>query len=69
MYPPFWFSTLESKNKATFILLEGTQGHKNLGSLILSSEGPAQKQKQTLYWMALSTLLSKPHISGTSEFG
>jgi len=31
-----------------FILLEGTQDHKTLGNIVLSSKGPTQKQNNTL---------------------
>ena len=39
MHPPFWFSTLESK-QAMLILLEGNLRSLTLGSLIVSSECP-----------------------------
>jgi len=39
IYPPFWFSMLESK-QATLIFLEGNSISLTLGSLIISSECP-----------------------------
>jgi len=58
IYPPFWFSMI-NLNKAKLITTGRNSRSFTLGSLILSSKVPTQKQKPLHLLAVLSTLLSK----------